>query len=91
MKPKFGVTPGFNVEEEQNSLTNPKRKKLVPLEPIKSEEQLKKEREDEAKQIVAMIPASKEDLFGFQLDWAIIDEVMRILFTISWRERGTPH
>lgn len=75
MKPKIGTTPGFTLDEEQNSLTNPKRKKLVPLEPIKTEEQIKKEREEEAKQIIAMIPASKEDLFSFQLDWAIIDEV----------------
>jgi len=72
---KLGVTPGFSVDEEQNSLTNPKRKKLVPLQPIKSEEQLKKEREEEAKQIVAIIPAGKEDLFNFQLDWSVIDEV----------------
>jgi RNA-binding protein 25 len=71
---KLGVTPGFNPDEEQNSLTNPKRKKLVPLEPMRTEEQLKKEREEEAKQIVAMIPASKADLFSFQLDWDIVDE-----------------
>lgn len=71
---KLGVTPGFNPDEEQNSLTNPKRKKLVPLEPMRTEEQLKKEREDEAKQIVAMIPASKTDLFSYQLDWDIVDE-----------------
>ena len=72
---KLGVTPGFNPDEEQNPLTNPKRKKLVPLEPMRTEEQIKKEREEEAKQIVAMIPASKADLFNFQLSWDIVDEV----------------
>jgi RNA-binding protein 25 len=72
---KLGVTPGFNLEEEQNPLTNPKRKKLVPLEPMRTEEQIKKEREEEAKQIVAMIPAGKADLFSFQLNWDIVDEV----------------
>lgn len=71
---KLGVTPGFNPDEEQNPLTNPKRKKLVPLEPMRTEEQIKKEREEEAKQIVAMIPASKADLFNFQLSWDIVDE-----------------
>jgi RNA-binding protein 25 len=71
---KLGVTPGFNLEEEQNPLTNPKRKKLVPLEPMRTEEQIKKEREEEAKQIVAMIPAGKADLFSFQLNWDIVDE-----------------
>lgn len=75
MKPKLGLTPGFTIEEEQNSLTNPKKKKLIPLDPMKTEEQVKKEKEDEAKQIVAMIPAGKEDLFQFGLDWAIIDKV----------------
>jgi len=73
-KPKLGVTRGFNPDEEINSLITPKKKKLIPLEPMRSEEQIKKEREEEAKQIVSMIPTSKEDLFGYNIDWDIVEE-----------------
>jgi len=73
-KVNLTATPGFNVDEPVNPLPVPKRKKLVPLEPLKSNEQIKKEKEEAAKQIVEMIPTKKEDLVVFEMDWAIIDE-----------------
>ncbi len=54
--------------------------KLVPLAPMKTEEQIKKEKEEEAKAIVGMIPTSKEDLFVYNMDWEIIDEVIPAFF-----------
>lgn len=70
------IAPGFNLDEEPNPLLVPKKKKLVPLDPIKSEEQIKKEREEEAKNIVKFIPAGKEELFSYAMNWDIIDSVM---------------
>ncbi|KAL6071029.1 putative RNA-binding protein 25 [Balamuthia mandrillaris] len=74
--PKISVTPGFNPDEQQDQLwTRPKkRKKLITLEPLRSEDQIRKEREEEAKQIVAEIPMEKEPLFAYAIDWATVDE-----------------
>lgn len=69
------ITPGFVPDEEPNPLLMPKKKKLVPLDPIKSEDQLKKEREEEAKAIVKLIPTGKTELFVYPMDWDTIDSV----------------
>eukprot|EP01087_Luapelamoeba_hula_P020692 TRINITY_DN7108_c0_g1_i4.p1 TRINITY_DN7108_c0_g1~~TRINITY_DN7108_c0_g1_i4.p1 ORF type:complete len:644 (+),score=113.72 TRINITY_DN7108_c0_g1_i4:1885-3816(+) len=67
------IAPGFNPEEEINPLIQPTRKKLVPLDPLKSEEQLKQEKEEEAKAIVKMIPTDKDALFAFPVSWEDIE------------------
>jgi len=67
------IVPGFNLDEEPNPLLVPKKKKLIPLDPIKSEEQIKKEREEEAKAIVKLIPTGKDELFVFAMDWETVD------------------
>jgi len=71
---KVGLAPGFNPEVEENPMIRPKKKKLVPLDPIKSDEQVRKEKEDEARSIVSLIPTEKEELFAYNMNWSIIDE-----------------
>eukprot|EP00005_Dracoamoeba_jomungandri_P008783 CAMPEP_0174275112 /NCGR_PEP_ID=MMETSP0439-20130205/59651_1 /TAXON_ID=0 /ORGANISM="Stereomyxa ramosa, Strain Chinc5" /LENGTH=587 /DNA_ID=CAMNT_0015367191 /DNA_START=8 /DNA_END=1771 /DNA_ORIENTATION=+ len=73
-RPLSAVTPGFIPHEETNPLPVPKKPKLTPLAPMKTEEQVRKEREEEARAIVQTIPTKKEELFVFPMDWDIVDE-----------------
>jgi len=64
-RPLLSVVPGFDPDAPTNELPVPKKMRLTKFEPLKTAEEVKKEKEEEAKKIIALIPSKKQDLFVF--------------------------
>ncbi|XP_020292411.1 RNA-binding protein 25 isoform X2 [Pseudomyrmex gracilis] len=90
-KGRIDVKDVFNNDDDDDAANNAKKRKLVPLdygdekkkkaeEPAKTgKEESTKSQEEKRKHIKSLIdkiPTDKNALFGYQLDWAIIDNTL---------------
>jgi len=73
-KPVISVVPGFNAEPEVDELYVKKKRKLVTLESALHEESDRKAKLEQLKNLIETIPTKKEELFGYNIDWQIIDQ-----------------
>ena len=81
---KLTVSDVFNQDEDEDEL--PKKRKLVPLQYTEEENKVVKTAEEERKHaeekrrmvraLIERIPTQKDDLFDYNLDWSMVDNVL---------------
>ena len=86
---KLTVGDVFN-QDDEDSLDNNKKRKLVPLDYDEDNDSFDKkptstaeEKRAKIKTLIDNIPTAKDELFAFPLDWRIVDQVISVHFLSS--------
>jgi RNA-binding protein 25 len=77
---------GFSAENEDDQAAQRKKRPLVPLLADESQETSKKRKVDQDAQVlIDKIPSDKNELFGYKVDWALVESVRRYFCWRWWR------
>lgn len=69
----------FGYHDEENAETNAGKRKLVPLDYEEDSEaaaaQSAEDKKRNIKSLIERIPTAKDELFAYNLEWSIVDQV----------------